>query len=209
MSLITQINIEQFKQLFPQAQKPEDFVIAINDIFPENMIIRERLYIALAQAAHESAGFSTLIENLNYSRQGLLKVFKKYFNERSAEQYARKPISIASRVYANRMGNGPESSMDGWKYRGRGIIQITGKNNYTQCSMDLYGDKRLVENPDLVIKDAKTMIEVFCWYWNKNDLNSVCDTQGIIGVTKRINGGINGLVDRQQYYTKIKGLLNA
>lgn len=209
MTTLNQITTEQFKKLFPNAEFSTEFVDAINEIFIKYAIVGERKIIALAQLAHESMGFSVFVENLNYSKQGLLKVFKKYFNEKSAEQYARKPISIASRVYANRMGNGDESTLDGWKYRGRGPVQLTGKQNYTQCSKDLYGDLRLVDKPDLVNSSARVMIEVFCWFWAKNNLNTVCDAQGLIGVTKRINGGINGLADRENYYKKIKGLLDA
>ena len=209
MTILKPITIEQFNKLFPKAKFSSEFVDAINELFVQYAVVGERRAIALAQLAHESLGFSVFVENLNYSKQGLLTVFKKYFNERSAEQYARKPISIASRVYANRMGNGDESTLDGWKYRGRGTVQLTGKQNYTQCSKDLYDDLRLVDNPDLVNSSARVMIEVFCWFWMKNNLNTVCDTQGLIGVTKRINGGINGLVDREKYYKKIKGLLDA
>lgn len=209
MTILNQITTEQFKKLFPNAEFSIEFVDSINELFIKYAIVGERKIIALAQLAHESMGFSVFVENLNYSKQGLLKVFKKYFNEKSAEQYARKPISIASRVYANRMGNGDESTLDGWKYRGRGAVQLTGKQNYIQCSKDLYGDLRLVDKPDLVNSSARVMIEVFCWFWAKNNLNTVCDAQGLIGVTKRINGGINGLADRENYYKKIKGLLDA
>ena len=151
----------------------------------------------LAQCGYETGGFTTLSENLNYSADGLVKVFRKYFpNPNIARQYERKPEKIASRVYANRMGNGPEETMDGWNYRGRGLIQITGKSNYTRFAQ-WYGEtidpKEISSNLDLAV-----MVAV--WYWISNDLASLDSVQK---VTLRINGGTNGIDGRCRLFREL------
>lgn len=157
------------------------------------------------QVSHESGNFTTYSENLNYSKKGLLSTFGKYFNSATATSYARKPEKIANRVYANRMGNGPESSGDGWKYRGRGALQLTGKNNYKAFAK--YLDKpEIVENPDLVA--TQYSFESARFFFDENDLWIICDrgisSEVIRSLTKRVNGGTNGLADRvkktQRYY---------
>jgi putative chitinase len=129
-----QITGAQFKQLFPRSQNPENWAQSMNDVFPTYEINTPRRVAAfLAQCGHESGGWTVFEENLNYSAKGLMGIFKKYFpTEDIANQYARQPQKIANRVYANRMGNGDEASNDGWTYRGRGPIQLTGRSNYTQ-----------------------------------------------------------------------------
>lgn len=154
----------------------------------------------LAQCGHESGGFKIRSENLNYSSAGLLKVFGKYFNQAQADLYQRQPQKIANRVYANRMGNRDEASGDGYKYRGRGFIQLTGKDNYTTCGAAL--GKDLIADPDYLITDAGA-IQSACWFWRKNDLNKFADANDIKGCTKRINGGFNGLDERVKYYEKL------
>lgn len=155
----------------------------------------------MAQIEHES-NLKPISENLNYSAEGLAKTFKKYFpNQQLANAYARQPQKIANRVYADRMGNGNESSGDGWKFRGRGFIQITGKNNYTVLSKDTRVD--FVSNPDLLLQEANSMISAL-WFWNVNKLNALADKDDIVSVTKRINGGTNGLDHRRQLLTKYK-----
>lgn len=156
----------------------------------------------LAQTSHESSDFKTLSESLNYSQEGLLRTFKKYYNQENAREYARKPEKIANRVYANRLGNGDEQSGDGWKYRGRGSIQITGKNNYRDCSRYLFGDERLLNNPDLLIT-PEYAIKSACWYWSINGLNVWADNNDIYTLTRRINGGLNGLEDRKKRFNRI------
>lgn len=125
-------------------------------------------------------------ENLNYSAQGLLKTFPKYFNSKEALLYERNPKKIANRVYANRMGNGDELSGDGWKYRGRGFIQLTGKNNYSKLSN--YTGIDYVNNPDLLLTEADAMIAAL-WYWKVNDLNKYADIDDVDGVSDIINIG--------------------
>ena len=152
-----------------------------------------------AQTAHETGGFKTFSENLNYSAKGLRGIFGKYFpTDLSAQMYARQPERIANRVYANRMGNGPESSGDGWKYRGRGALQLTGKFSY-QAFADYIGRPDIMKNPDLVATEL--CFESALWFFDKNKLWSICDKgvneAAILALTKRINGGTHGLDDRR------------
>jgi putative chitinase len=152
----------------------------------------------VAQVAHESGGFNFVKENLNYSAKGLRTTFKKYFaDDSTAQKYERKPEMIANRVYANRMGNGDEASGDGYKYCGRGLIQLTGKQNYTKFAADLgiSVDETVayLETPEGAVSSAG-------WFWDNNNLNSYCDKDDFVGLTKRINGGTIGLEDRQHHY---------
>jgi len=156
-----------------------------------------RLSHFLAQAAHESGNFKFLKENLNYSADSLLKVFPKYFKDKAtADKYARNPEKIASRVYASRMGNGDEASGEGFKFRGRGYIQLTGKDNYKAFSNFIGED--CVANPDLV-SDKYPLISA-AWFFDKNNLWTICDKgasdEVVTSVTKRVNGGTHGLADR-------------
>jgi putative chitinase len=160
----------------------------------------------LAQLSHESNGFTVNKENLNYSAEGLRKIFPKYFKDGLEYKYARKPESIANRVYANRMNNGPEDSGDGWKYRGRGYVQITGKFNYEKYSKIIFGDSRLLENPDLAL-DMSVAVKIACAYWRATDCNSAADKDDVIAVTRKINGGTIGLVHRQELTTKAKNAI--
>jgi len=152
-----------------------------------------------AQTAHESGNFKAFSENLNYGAKGLLGIFRKYFpTEGMAKNYERQPERIANRVYANRMGNGDEASGDGWKYRGRGALQLTGKSNY-QAFADYIGRPDVMTNPDLVA--GELCFESALWFFDRNKLWSICD-QGItdaaiLALTKRINGGTHGLDDRK------------
>ena len=152
----------------------------------------------MAQIEHES-GLKPISENLNYSASGLIRVFRKYFTDIQAIQYANQPQKIANRVYANRMGNGNESSGEGWKYRGRGFIQITGKINYHQLANDT--DLDCLKNPDLLLEEANAMISAL-WFWNKHGLNKLADKDDLKGITKKINGGYNGLSHRQELLNK-------
>lgn len=153
-----------------------------------------------AQTAHETGNFKIFTENLNYSSDGLQKIFKKYFPDpATAKQYERKPEMIANKVYGNRMGNGPEASGDGWKYRGRGALQLTGKDNYKAFSEYL---KRpdVMDNPDLVA--GELAFESAMFFFEKNKLWSICDkgfdAATILELTKKINGGTHGLEDRTE-----------
>lgn len=158
----------------------------------------ERLGGFLAQIAHESGGFNAIKENLNYSGEGLLGTFGKYFpTDTFAKQYARNPEMIANRVYANRMDNGNEASGDGFKFRGRGLIQITGRANYTKLAEAL--DMTLDECTDY-LETPEGAVASAGWFWDTNKLNAYCDRGDFVGLTKRINGGTKGLLERQQNY---------
>lgn len=162
----------------------------------------KRVAMYLAQTIFESAYLKSTEENLNYSADGLMKVFPKYFkNKTEADAYARQPQKIASRVYANRMGNGAESTCDGWKYRGRGYIMLTGRSNYEAFSKYDLCTKDVVKNPDSV---AKYPLNQVCsmWFWEKNNLNEIADTEDVDKATKVINGGTNGLSDRKLLYRR-------
>jgi putative chitinase len=178
----------------------QKYVDPLNDVcdYYEITNTNQRLAGFLAQIGHESGGFNFVKENLNYGAKGLMTTFKKYFpTEELAKQYERKPEKIANRVYANRMGNGPESSGDGWKYCGRGLIQLTGKDNYTRFAnaLEISIDECVayMETPEGACSSAG-------WFWDNNSLNSYCDRGDFIGLTKRINGGTIGLADRQHHY---------
>jgi putative chitinase len=165
-----------------------------------------RVAAFLAQTAHESMDWNILQENLNYSENGLLVTFGKYFNSTTAAQYARQPQKIANRVYANRMGNGPESSGDGWKYRGRGLIQTTGKSNYQSTGATMGQD--LLNNPDLLMAHAGAL-ESACVFWSKNNLNALADAGNIRSITIHINGGTLGLAERESNYARNLKVLQA
>lgn len=152
----------------------------------------------MAQISHES-GLNPISENLNYSAKRLLEIFPKYFNTEKALLYANKPQLIANKVYANRMGNGSEDSGEGWKYRGRGFIQITGKENYFRLANDT--DLDCLKNPDLLLEEPNAMISAL-WFWDLKGLNKLADKNDIIGITKKINGGINGLDHRKELLKK-------
>ena len=166
-----------------------------------------RLAHFLAQCAHESGNFKAVSENLNYSAKGLIGTFGKYFNATTAAQYERKPEMIASRVYGNRMGNGDEASKEGFKFRGRGYIQLTGKTNYISFTKFIGED--CVANPDLVA--TKYPLASAAFFFNSNNLWSTCDkgsgTETITAVTKRVNGGTNGLADRIKHFNEFYNLL--
>jgi putative chitinase len=163
----------------------------------------KRLAHFISQCGHESGGFKVFTENLNYSAEGLLKTFPKYFNAETAAASARKPERIANRVYANRMSNGNEESGDGWKFRGRGCIQLTGRANYT--AYDQAVPENVLENPDLVA--GALALDSAGWFWKTNGLNKIADAGDVTAVTKRVNGGTHGLADRQSRYSALIALL--
>lgn len=166
-----------------------------------------RLAHFLAQAGHESGGFKALNENLNYGAKGLLGTFKKYFTPDTAALYERKPEKIANLVYANRMGNGDKASGDGYKFRGRGYIQLTGKDNYS--AFDKTVDENILENPDLVA--TKYPLASAAWFFHKNGLQKIADEGAtdlvVTKVTKRVNGGTIGLPDRIKHFNEYYKLL--
>lgn len=161
--------------------------------------------------AYAESKLEVVSENLNYSTEGLLKTFKKYFNSTTAKQYARKPQAIANRVYANRMGNGPEACGDGWKYRGRWFFQITGKANYIELTKDTGVD--YISNPDSKLTEADAMVTAL-WYWNERGLSRFADVDDVDAVSDIINigrrtgirGDANGYAHREKYTRELKKL---
>jgi putative chitinase len=192
---------EKVTHLLHKNREPEYWFNAMNEYLPKfGITTPARVAGFIAQGQHESADFTVLQENLNYSAKGLRGVFGKYFpDDAIAAQYAKKPEMIANRVYGGRMGNGPEASGDGYKFRGRGVLQLTGRANYTQCSRDLFGDDTLANDPDLV-RTPEYAIITACWFWYKNKLNEICDKGDIVLLSKRINGGTIGLEDRIKHW---------
>lgn len=199
MSFTFDFTKEQLKDMIPRNPYVDQWYHALSEILPEYDInTPQRVAAFLAQCAHESGGFIFLKENLNYRAASLRKVFPKYFpTDELAAQYANKPQMIANRVYANRMGNGDEASGDGWRYCGRGLIQLTGKDNYTFFAASI----------EVSIEEATEYLETFegavqsaCFFWDQNNLNQWADKGDILTLTKRINGGTIGLEDRIKHY---------
>ena len=199
MSFTFNFTKEQLKEMIPRNPYVDQWFEALTSILPDyDITTPQRVAAFLAQCAHESGGFVFLKENLNYKAASLRRVFPKYFpDDAIAAQYAGKGEMIANRVYANRMGNGDEASGDGFRYCGRGLIQLTGKNNYTFFAGSL----------DIPVEEASEYLQTFegavqsaCFFWESNKLNQWADSGDILTLTKRINGGTIGLEDRQKHY---------
>jgi putative chitinase len=197
------LNIEKLKGHIPDAVLAQIPDTAAKFNITNNL----RLAHFLAQCGHESGNFKAVSENLNYSADGLKKIFGKYFPGNLNESYARQPEKIASRVYASRMGNGDESSKEGFKFRGRGYIQLTGKANYTNFTKFIGED--CVANPDLVA--TKYPLASAAFFFDSNKLWSICDKGAddatVTAVTKRVNGGTIGLPDRIKHFKEYYNLL--
>lgn len=195
-----------FQKVFPKVQDSylDNLIEELNfQLEKFNIITKEQVAMFLAQCGHESGGFTRFTENLNYSTDRLLTVFPKYFKTRAdAEKVAHNPRAIANIVYANRMGNGDVNSSDGYKYRGRGIIQLTGRTNYTKFTSYI-GEPDKLSNPD-ELNTIHYYVLMGVWFWKINQLQTM---NNIETVTKRINGGLNGLAERKQLYNKIRELL--
>ena len=197
------LNLEKLK-----GHIPESVIAQIPDTAKKfNITNNLRLAHFLAQCGHESAGFKAVSENLNYSADGLKKIFGKYFPGNLNESYTRQPEKIAARVYASRMGNGDESTKEGFKFRGRGYIQLTGKSNYTNFTKFIGED--CVANPDLVA--TKYPLASAAFFFDSNKLWSICDKGAddatVTAVTKRVNGGTIGLPDRIKHFKEYYNLL--
>jgi putative chitinase len=194
------ITISQFKKMFPNAKDAGSLIDAMVDIFPKyDITTSKRVAGFVAQTGHESGGFRALSENLNYSAKSLDAVFGKYFKRAGVDSnaYARQPEKIANRVYASRMDNGDEASGDGFMFRGGGILQLTGRTNYTKfgASVGITAEQAVD-----YVRTSKGAIESACWYWKTNNLNKYCDEGDIKMLTKRINGGYIGLEDRIHHW---------
>jgi len=195
-------------KIFPTLPDISDWYQVLSNTLPINNITTiQQVAEFLAQTAYESANYTRLIENMNYSAAALRSVFPHYFPTTAAAlQYARQPQKIANLVYGSRMGNGPPESGEGWKYRGRGILQLTGKDNYAKASHDIYQDDRLVTNPDLVC-EKQAAVETACWFWDNRSLNDLIDAGNLMEVTHRINGGYNGAAARTANYNNFLAIL--
>jgi len=206
-----ELSKEQLKQLLPKNPYIDHWYDALSKLLPDYEInTRQRIAAFVAQCSHESVGFTALKENLNYKAQTLRKIFPKYFpTDALANEYVNKPNkqeAIANKVYANRMGNGNEASGDGYKYCGRGLIQLTGKENYSWFAASL----------EISVEDAAEYLQTFegaaqsaCWFWETNNLNQWADKGDIVTLTKRINGGTIGLEDRIKHYEHALHVLGA
>ncbi len=190
---------EKLAQVIPGNPYVDHWHHALCEILPEyeiNTIARVAAF--LAQTAHESGGYKALKENLNYKAESLVRVFPKYFpNLDIAKQYAHNQEKIANRVYGNRMGNGDEASGDGFRYCGRGLIQLTGKDNYSWFAASL---EMPVEDVPEYLATFEGAVQSACWFWETNNLNQWADKGDILTLTKRINGGTIGLEDRIKHY---------
>lgn len=200
------ITEEKLKKILPTNKNVEELCKALNEQLPKYDIdTKNRVAAFLAQFSHESVEFTKSTENLNYSAQGLRKIFPKYFStDAIANQYARQPQKIANKVYANRMGNGNEASGDGWKHRGLGYAQTTGKDN--QSAFASYINKSLEETLQY-LQTPTGSLESACFYWYRNNLNRWVDKNDFDGLSKKINGGTIGLQHRRELYNKILPIL--
>lgn len=197
MSFTFDFTEDKFAQLISH-NTAEWYQALINNLPLYEINTPERVAGFIAQCAHESGGFKRLKENLNYKWESLRRVFPKYFpTDDVAQEYAHKPEQIANRIYGSRMGNGDESSGDGFRYCGRGLIQLTGRNNYT----------KFAESIGMAVEEVPTLLETYdgavksaCWFWSSNNLNQWADAGDILTMTKRINGGTIGLEDRIKHY---------
>lgn len=208
MTAIDFLTAEKLQACITENPKIEAWNIVFADYLPKYDIdTKIRVAAFLSQTAYESNYWRTFSENLNYSAKGLLTTFPKYFNSVTAKKYERNPEAIANHVYANRLGNGDEASGDGWKYRGRGAIQCTGKGNYGECSTWIYGFKdALINEPELLAKTGGVIMSAI-WYWTEHKLNDLADKKDITGLTKRINGGTHGLAARQMLFDRAMKVL--
>ena len=208
---MTTLTQAQLQQLIPKNPYVPQWHSALAQLLPDYEInTPQRIAAFIAQCSHESGGFMAIKENLNYRWQTLRKIFPRYFpTDELAQQYASKPNkaeAIANRVYANRMGNGPEQSGDGYRYCGRGLIQLTGRENYSWFAASL----------SITPEEASQYMETFegaaqsaCWFWETNKLNNWADTGDIVTLTKKINGGTIGLEDRIKHYNHALHVLGA
>lgn len=197
-----ELTLQQLRKLLPNNPHVEHWFNALSAALPDYEINTPgRIAAFLAQCAHESGDFTTLKENLNYKPESLRKIFSKYFpTDELARAYCSMPNkqeAIANRVYANRMGNGDEHSGDGYKYCGRGLIQLTGKDNYTWFAQSL---EISPEDASEYLATFEGAVQSACWFWETNNLNQWADAGDILTLTKRINGGTIGLEDRVRRY---------
>jgi putative chitinase len=198
--------VSQVSQMLPRNREPQEWTPILNEFLQKyNINTINRIAGFVAQTAHESLDYTILEENLNYSWQALRRTWPRHFpTDDIAKQYHRRPQAIANRAYANRMSNGSEESGDGWRFRGRGIIQLTGRQNYTNFGRSIGLTAEEVAD---YLTSKRGSLESACWFWNVNNINRFCDTNDIVGMTRAINGGTIGLNDRTVKYSKFREIL--
>jgi putative chitinase len=203
-----EITREQLQSCIGNNPYLDQWCHALNEILPEYGIdTPNRVAAFIAQCAHESGNFRFLSENLNYRWASLRKLFSKYFpTDELAQQYEKKPEKIANRIYASRMGNGPEESGDGYRYCGRGLIQLTGKDNYTWFAESM---ETSLEEVTQYLQTFEGAVQSACWFWETNNLNTQADADDIRTMTRKINGGFIGLEDRIKHYEHAKHVFGA
>lgn len=201
------ITEEDLKELIPKNKYVSQWTRVLNLLLPDYEINNpKRIAAFLAQCIHESGGFVFLKENLNYKAESLMKVWPRHFpNLEIAKAYQRNPEKIANKAYANRMGNGDENSGDGWRFSGRGLIQLTGKTNYQNFADSI--ETPLEEIPEY-LETFEGAVQSACWFWETNNLNPLADKGDIVSLTKRINGGTIGLEDRIKHYNHALEVFN-
>jgi putative chitinase len=205
MSLLTK---EQLSQIIPKNPYIDHWLHVLNEALPDYEInTPQRVAAFLAQCAHESGGFSAIRENLNYKAESLMRVWPRYFPDMAtANRYAHNQEAIANRAYAGRMGNGPEESGDGWRFCGRGLIQLTGRSNYQAFADSIETD---INDLPEYLATFEGCVQSACWFWEANNLNQWADKGDMLTLTKRINGGTLGLDDRIKHYNHALHVLGA
>ena len=208
MSMSFEFTKNHLKEILPGIPYLDEWYDALSKVLPDyDITTPERVSAFIAQCAHESGGFKALKENLNYRAASLCRVWPRLFPTMEiANQYAHKPEMIANRAYGNRMGNGDEASGDGHRYCGRGLIQLTGKNNYTAFAESI---ETPVEELPEYLSTFEGAVQSACWFWETNNLNRWSDAGDIKELTRRINGGYIGLDDRIKHYQHALHVLGA
>jgi putative chitinase len=198
---------DQLGKIIPGNPYIDHWYDALSQALPDYDInTPKRIAAFLAQCAHESGGFVFLQENLNYQAASLCRVWPRYFNSANAAQYAHNQEKIANRAYGGRMGNGPEETGDGWKFHGRGLIQLTGRSNYQAFADSIETD--ISDIPEY-LATFEGAVQSACWFWENNNLNQFADIGDILTMTKRINGGTLGLDDRTARYNRALQIMGA
>jgi putative chitinase len=204
-----QFTPQKLQACMPNNPRVTDWFDVVHVTLPlYNITTWRRVAQWIAQMGQESGDFRFLTENLNYSASGLRKTWPRHFpTAQIAQEYQRQPERIANRAYANRIGNGDEASGDGWKFRGRGLIQVTGRANYTDASVALYGDAQILLDEPELLAETDGAVRSACWYWNSRRLNTHADNEDTVRVTRIINGGTHGLAERQARYARARSVL--
>ena len=198
---------EQLSQIIPGNPYIEHWYKALSEALPDYDINSpQRVASFLAQCGHESGGFTAIKENLNYKAESLVRVWPRYFNTGNANDYAHNQEKIANRAYANRMGNGDEASGDGYRFCGRGLIQLTGRSNYQAFADSIQED---INNLPDYLATFEGCVQSACWFWEANNLNQYADNYDLLTMTKKINGGTLGLDDRTARYKKALAIMGA